>query len=309
MLAGLSSQTCALDNFEVVVVDDGSSDGTVEQLQREQLPFVLRSVRQSNRGPAAARNLGVERARGQLVLFLDDDVVPDATLIAIHLEAHRTQPSRVVVGPMLPAHDWPRSAWVRWEEEKLQLQYKAMLDGEYPCTPRQFYTANASLRRDQFLEAGGFDATFKRAEDVELAYRLRDRGAIFCFEPRAIVTHYPTRTFAAWCRTPYQYGRYDVVMHRDKGHEALPCAAVEFHRRQALNRWLARLCVGRPRLLGATIGGLRGLAWAGDRVRARGIASRALSGIFNLLYWQGVCDEFGSQALVWRTVAAGGASP
>ena len=72
-------------------------------------------------------------------------------------------------------------AWIRWEEEMLEVQYQAMLSGEYPCTPRQFYTANASLSRDRFLEVGGFDGTFKRAEDVEMAYRMRDRGASFVF--------------------------------------------------------------------------------------------------------------------------------
>jgi GT2 family glycosyltransferase len=178
-----------------------------------------------------------------------------------------------------------------------------MIAGEFECTPRQFYTANASLRRGRFLAAGGFDSTFKRAEDVELAYRMRDQGARFVFHPRAIVQHYAERTFEAWCRTPYQYGRYDVVMHREKGHEALPCAAHEFHSRHPLTRVLARACVGRPRLVSSAVVALRAVSGAADRLGQPGAARLALSGIFNLLYWQGVCDEFGGPAPVWQTVA------
>jgi len=305
LLQALEQQT--VRDFEVVVVDDGSTDGTpqrVAALQRQpSYPLVV--LRQPNRGPAAARNAGVERASSELVLFLDDDVVPIPTLLEQHLAVHAAAATSaaVVIGPMTPPANWDRPAWIRWEEDMLEVQYQAMRDGQYPCTPRQFYTANASLQRARFLEVGGFDPTFKRAEDVELAYRMRDRGASFVFLPEAIVYHYAERTFAAWCRTPYQYGRYDVVMYREKRHEALPCAAREFHSRHVLTRWLARACVGHQRLVRAAVVGLQGVAIAADRLQARGAARLALSGIFNLLYWQGASDELGGPALVWRTVA------
>jgi GT2 family glycosyltransferase len=263
------------------------------------LPCALRIVEQPHRGPAAARNLGVEHGQGPLILFLDDDVVPLPDLIAAHVAAHQADQDVVVIGPMSPALDWPRPAWVRWEEEKLQVQYRALMAGEYACTPRQFYTANASLLRARFLAAKGFDPSFKRAEDVELAYRLRDLGARFLFEPRADVVHYPSRSFESWCRTPYLYGCYDVIMHRDKGHETLSCAAFEFHQRHPLNRLLARLCVGREILVRGAVLTMAGAASAAERLGTRRVAAAALSGLFNLLYWQGVCDELGSRRLLW----------
>ena len=67
---------------------------------------------------------------------------------------------------------------------------------------RQFFTGNASLRRDSFLATGGFDPSFHRAEDVELGYRLAALGIQFIFEPSARVWHYPVRSFAAWRLTP-----------------------------------------------------------------------------------------------------------
>jgi GT2 family glycosyltransferase len=304
LLEALERQTVA--DFEVVVVDDGSTDGTPELLARIRTTYNLTVIQQPNRGPAAARNLGSQRANGELLVFLDDDVVPVPGLLAMHLAAHRLNADAdiVAIGPMAAPKNWPRPAWIRWEEEILGVQYRAMLAGEYACSPRQFYTANASLLRARFLDVGGFDQIFKRAEDVEMAYRMRDLGARFVFLPEAIVYHYAERTFDAWCRTPYQYGRYDVIMHREKGHEALPCAAREFHSRHLLTRSLARACVGNAALVGLTVIALRGVADLADRVRARGVARLALSGIFNVLYWQGASDELGGSARVWSTIAA-----
>lgn len=304
LLLALERQTVPPSAFEVVVVDDGSTDGTFESVEQLATTYTLRVFRQPNAGPAAARNRGVEQARSPLILFLDDDVVPVDNLVSQHLELHRSGGKVVVIGPMVPPPNWQRPAWIRWEEEKLADVYRAMLAGEYECTPRQFYTANASLDRDMFLAAGGFDSTYKRAEDVELAYRLRDAGAGFMFVAEAAVYHYASRTFASWSRTPYQYGRYDVMMHREKGHEALSCAVVEFHTRHMLTRVLARACVGHPQLVKFAVAGLRGTASIADRVGAPRAARLALGGIFNVLYWQGVSDEFGGPARVWSAVKA-----
>jgi GT2 family glycosyltransferase len=305
LLRALAQQTLPPERFEVVVVDDGSTDGTAELARSLTLPYALRVLRQPNQGPAQARNLGVAQARGPLVVFLDDDVVPRPHLIAAHVAAHQAHPGAVVIGPMSPPPNWRRPSWVHWEEDLLQIQYQEMLAGKYPCGPRQFYTGNASLWRRQFLEAGGFDPRFKRAEDVELAYRLRDRGARFVFRPEAEVLHYASRSFESWCRTPYLYGRYDVVMYREKGHEALPCAFVEFHRRHPLTRLLVRLCLGRPALARVAVQALRGAAAGSDWGSARRAGRLALSAAFNVLYWQGVCDEFGDAAALRREIATG----
>jgi GT2 family glycosyltransferase len=309
LLDALRAQNLPMDQFEVVVVDDGSTDGTRELLRELRTPYQLSILEQPNAGAGAARNLGVRAAQGELIVFLDDDTVPVPDLLARHVQLHADRPNAVVIGPMVPPADWRRPAWIRWEEDMLEDQYSAMLAGEFECSPRQFYTANVSLERTRFLLAGGFDSSFKRAEDVEMAYRMRDQGAQFVFDADAAVYHYAERTFRAWCRTPYQYGRYDVIMHREKGHEALPCAAHEFHTRHLLTRALARSCVGRAPLVRIAVVSLGATASVADRLGARGVARLALSGIFNLLYWQGASDEFGGAAPVWRTVAAWAVPP
>ena len=92
VLAGLARQTCALAAAEVIVVSDGSTDGTNEWLTdaaaASSRPLQLAPIIQANQGVAAARNAGLARATGELVLFIDDDVAPAPQLVAEHLATH-----------------------------------------------------------------------------------------------------------------------------------------------------------------------------------------------------------------------------
>ena len=86
--------------YEVIVVVDGSTDGTLAMLKRPDWGTRLRVISQPNRGLAAARNRGAAAARGDILLFLDDDMVASADLVAIHLEEHGTSSQKVVLGAL-----------------------------------------------------------------------------------------------------------------------------------------------------------------------------------------------------------------
>jgi GT2 family glycosyltransferase len=303
LIGGLRQQTYPAEHFEMVVVDDGSTDGTVDHLRSLDTPFALRVVGQEHAGPAAARNLGVSHALGDLILFLDDDVLPRPDLIDEHVRAHGESTDLVVIGPMSPPHGWPRPAWIKWDEETLQQQYRAMLAGEWTCTPRQFYTANASVRRSLFQQSGGFDPRFKRAEDVELAFRMERNGARFTFNPRAEILHFASRTFEAWRRTPYQYGRFDVIMQREGTYRTLDKAFTEFHARHVLNRVVIRACLGRPLLRGSAVNMLSAVVLSANRLGVERLARWGLSSIFGILYWTGVSDAMGP-TVVRRSIDA-----
>jgi GT2 family glycosyltransferase len=297
VLAGLEHQSYALDDFEVIVVSDGSSDGTDAYLAALKTPLHFRSVTQPNQGVAAARNNGLKHATGELVLFIDDDVVPTPQLIAEHVRIHAEQADDVIVlGPMLTPDNFVMSPWVRWEQAMLAKQYRAMLSGKYQPSARQFYTGNTSLARAHLIAAGGFDANFRRAEDVELAYRLAQRSLRFIFNPDAIGYHYAERSFRSWLEIAYVYGRNDVIFTRDKHqHWLLPEVLKEFQDRNPLVKLLVRLCLDHDILSKCTLAWLRLVAYLGDRLGRERLVKTAHSGMFNLRYYQGVADEMGGR--------------
>jgi glycosyltransferase involved in cell wall biosynthesis len=88
------------------VVDDGSSDGTRE-IETEAFPFTLRYYWQSNQGDAAARNLGAQQSKADILVFLDDDIVIEPSYLTYLLQAHDTRQNKIVVGKW---NFWPREA-------------------------------------------------------------------------------------------------------------------------------------------------------------------------------------------------------
>jgi GT2 family glycosyltransferase len=306
VLLALGKQTVPLDCFEVIVVSDGSVDGTngyLEEMVANGMAFELIPISQANQGVAAARNTGIARARADFILFIDDDVVPIPKLIAEHWRVLSQDNDVVVLGPMLTPPGVRLSPWVRWEQTMLEKQYQSMIEGRWSPTARQFYTGNTSLAKRHLEAAGGFDPAFRRAEDVELAYRLKDRGLRFIFNPQAIGYHYAERSFASWSSNAYAYGRNDVIMTYQKGQDwLLPTVLEEFPGRHPLVRILTRLCLGQAHLSRAAVSFLCGLALLGDRLNIESLPRFAYSGIFNLRHYQGIADELGGAAHFWKAI-------
>ncbi len=298
VLRALGRQDVPKGTFEVVVVCDGDVDGSaaVCRALAPELPYALCVVEQPNAGPAAARNRGVAEARAPLIVFLDDDVVPDAGLIAAHLAAQQGQRERVAIGPLLPPPDARLNAWGAWEERTLCRQYDAMLAGWWQATYRQFYTGNASVLKQHILAVGGFDPSYRRAEDVELALRLRDHGLSFAFLPEARGWHYVHRTFASWTRMPTAYGAADVAMARAGRPEVLRGLADEYRYRNRPVRFLTMACAGRPLAVGAVTAGLGLLARGAGVLSIAGVANAACSLVFNVRYYDGLAGALGGRA-------------
>lgn len=307
VLAGLEKQSYPFDKFEVIIVSDGSTDGTNDYLQQVAAQSVLnvRPVLQENQGPAAARNHGIQVARGELILFIDDDVVPVPTLIEAHVASHRrAEHDIVVMGPMHTPSEFNMKPWVRWEQAMLDKQYELWATSEWKSDARRFYTGNASVARQHLLDANGFDTNFRRSEDAELAYRLAEQGIEFVFNPEAVGYHYAERSFASWLQTPYMYGRNDVICARDKGHSwLLNAIGKEFNSRHSFTRWLARLCISRRPANRLAIIVLRVVAEIATWFGMKSISQLAYSGIFNLRHFQGVTDELGGRQQFFQLVA------
>jgi GT2 family glycosyltransferase len=303
VLGALADQTMPGPSYEVIVVSDGSTDGTDEYLRSGQTPLEVVAVSQPNSGPGPARNAGVERARGNIVVFVDDDVVAEPDLVEQHVRSHDQGDGRlVVVGPMLTPADFRPSAWIQWEQDKLEQQYEAMERGDWGATFRQFYTGNASLPRALIHEVGGFDAKFRRAEDVEMSYRLHEAGCRFEFNPGAVGWHYAERSFESWLGNARAYGVNDVVFARDHGRpELLSIVRDEFPQRNGLIRGMVRLVAGR-RVSPAIQAVVNAQARLAARLGLTRSASALLSAAYNLAYYRGVADELGGSGAFRKAI-------
>jgi GT2 family glycosyltransferase len=304
VITALEQQAYPAEAYEVIVVSDGSTDGTDAYLETYRGTMRLRWLPQVNKGPAAARNAGVQKAAGEYIVFVDDDVVPEPQLLEEHARSHHEAGRDVVVlGPLLTPEGFEMSPWVRWEQEMLMKQYKAMLRGDWQASARQFYTGNASLRRSHIMAAGGFDENFRRAEDVELAYRLANNGLEFVFNIRAAGMHFADRSFRAWLDAAYTYGRNDVIFARDRNQEwLLPTIRREFKERHYLIRSLVRVCSGRSRLTRIASTALKFAADAATFLRAGVLEQQAYSGLFNLQYYYGFLRELNNDPFLFKDV-------
>ena len=293
LITALEQQAYPSDAYEVIVISDGSTDGTDAYLEAFRSTMRLRWFPQANRGPAAARNAGIQKADGEFIVFIDDDVVPEPQLLGEHARSHHEAGQDVVVlGPLLTPEGFEMAPWVRWEQEMLMKGYRALLRGDWPASARQFYTGNASLRRAHILAAGGFDEGLRRAEDVELAYRLANNGLDFVFNIQAAGMHFAERSFRAWLDAAYTYGRNDVIFARDRNQKWLLSAVhQEFRDRHFFIRSLVRMCRGRSGLTWIATSALKLAADAATLLRASELERFAYSGLFNLQYYTGLFNE------------------
>lgn len=185
-LLGLAQQSIPTDQFEVIVVDDGSEDRSHEKLQNIHLPYKLIILQQKKCGPASARNLGAENAKGKYYVFLDIDMIPDKNLLASYLINFNNTPQAVIIGRQLP---WPRAFSTQFIEIFLSsLSYDL---GTQPIHPQYYHLAagNFAVDKTTFDALGGFDTEMIMGEDVEFGYRAYKRGTRLIYDPQAIGYH------------------------------------------------------------------------------------------------------------------------
>jgi GT2 family glycosyltransferase/peptidoglycan/xylan/chitin deacetylase (PgdA/CDA1 family) len=238
-VAALEKQT--FRDFEAVVVDDGSGDGTAAALRALTVGFPLTVVEQENGGSAAARNAGARAAGGEILLFLDDDMEADLELLAQHERSHRDG-AEMVIGD-LPIHpdsppgllSWGVGVWTETRRERLTRP------GAEPGLD-DFLTGQISIGREAFDRLGGFDTSFTReglfgGEDIDFGYRALKAGLKIVFEPEARSYQYYEVDADTYLRRSWETGRSEeelVLKHPEQASRFE--AAPSFHTRTA--RWL-----------------------------------------------------------------------
>lgn len=215
-LAALEAQTLPADRFEVIVSDDGSGDGTYEQVQAYagRSPLRITVLTGPNGGPAAARNRGIAVARGAWVAFTDDDCVPEKDWLESFATAAATGAFDGAGGFVQRYRDTLLGRYIDWS---LMMMPPLRGDG----TAVYLVTANALFRRTLLHDLGGFDPAFKApgGEDPHLSYRARERGARLVYLPEARIRHMHRDTIGGIHRTWFQYGVGERVMDTLRGQD------------------------------------------------------------------------------------------
>ncbi len=214
VLSALEEQQNAPE-LEVIVIDDGSTDGTAEWLRQRRWKVSHRWESRPNEGPAAARNRGVEMASGERVAFLGDDTVPSAGWLAAHAEAHDANGEDDLLA-VLGYTGWhPRmrvNPFLHYiNDYGLQFGY-ALIDDPSDVPFNFFYTSNISLPRRVLLQ-DPFNLAFPYPawEDIELSYRLKTKGLRMIYEARATVSHDHPTTLRRFCERQEKVGYSGVV--------------------------------------------------------------------------------------------------
>ena len=179
-LEALFSQNFPKDEYEIVFVDDGSTDTSLAMAQElaNTAPCRLRVLTKPNDGLSRARNLGIRNCEGEILLFMDDDTFADPNLLKEHWLIHQQHPNAVVMG------------WVNHIEELDPQGPRKYVMADYSRS--FFWTSNVSVRKKYIDQVGGFDEDFREYgwEDMELGYRLKQLGLQRHINEKAIVSHF-----------------------------------------------------------------------------------------------------------------------
>jgi glycosyltransferase involved in cell wall biosynthesis/peptidoglycan/xylan/chitin deacetylase (PgdA/CDA1 family) len=282
--------------FEVIVVVDGSNDGTATCLRSLEVSFPLIVLEQSNSGASLARNQGAQAARGEILLFLDDDMEADPDLLAEHERCYKSG-TEMVIGHM-PLHpDSPEGILKRgvgtWAEERLA---RLTSPGAKPAL-HDLLTGQFSIRKQTFDAVGGFDTAFTQGgafgnEDIDFGYRIEQRGLHIVFNPRAVSWQRYVVQPDAYLRQRRDSGRADVALARkfpERASEIFTTKGVKHWKNRFLWRPVLKIPLVAPLLAEALRRSSLALIDRSEGFLARRLFKEAIS----VQYWSGVQESGG----------------
>jgi len=211
-LSALAGQVYPREQYEVIVVDDGSAFDVDDVRARLEAPFTkFQLIKQTNAGPAAARNTGAAVARHAFLAFIDDDCAPHPDWLHKLSDVLRGNPNALVGGRSCNPSDNLYAA-----------ASQTIMDVVYAHFNRNYQRAvffpshNMAISRKRFLEVGGFDPSFRWSEDRDLCDRVAARGWQLVAAPDAIVDHGHVSGLIEFFKQHFEYGRGAWQFHRSR---------------------------------------------------------------------------------------------
>jgi glycosyltransferase involved in cell wall biosynthesis len=268
-LDALNNQTAAPDEYEIIVVNDGSQDETESMLSTLRLRPQLRVITIPNSGQPAAQNTGAASANGRYLLFIDDDVFAAPLLIEAHLSAQRYSKGALVMGHLdleLPHPDnITRTLAYWWREHYDRLGRLRRLENA-----TDFYGGNSSLPKADFHAVGGFRTDLPRGFDAEFAWKAYRHGLSLIFEPAAAGPQSYQKSWRNALSDSLKEGSSAVALSRLHQELSADLPLSKFAEEGFLLHWLRHSLLAlncRPATLGA-IGERCGGGWLGRRCHA-----------------------------------------
>ncbi len=185
VLNRLFNQTYPKDAYEVIVIDDDSTDDTGVMVKKLSAPCSLRYLWQEKKGPAAARNYGLSKAQGEVIIFVDSDIIVGSDFIEEHLSYHKKHDRVIVRAPVIRTQNRDNPIGERMKLTDFSSAF--------------FATGNTSVKKSFLSQAGPFDEDFKEYgwEDLEMGERLRKLGLSVKTNKRAVGYHYQKKLHLA----------------------------------------------------------------------------------------------------------------
>jgi len=204
------NQSIPRNDYEVILVDDGSTDSTLQTVHRH-FADRIHCIRQDNQGPAAARNLGASHAKGGILVFTDSDCELD-----FHFVERIIRPfddNDQIAGVQGSYKTRQHEFMARFIQIEIETRYSKMRKDRYTDFVGSYA---AAYRKDVFIEHGGFDTSYPIAsgEDADLSFRLSRNGHKMVFEPEAFVYHRHPVSLSHYLRVKFYRGFWRIRLYR-----------------------------------------------------------------------------------------------
>ncbi|HPJ17004.1 MAG TPA: glycosyltransferase [Candidatus Woesebacteria bacterium] len=223
--------------YEIIIIDDGSDEGYLKRLTKIDNLILIKT---NHGGPAAARNIGLKKAKGEIVLFINDDTIITKGFIDKHLDFHKKNKNEnvAVIGPFIEPKELIDNSIMKWlvNDSNLHFKYQKAENNELPWY--YFWTCNISVKKIFLIQNKlNFDEDFKVAawEDIEFGYRAKNKNLKIYFDEKLKAYHWHHFNFEDLMKRFYSHGRGMFVISKKIPRKHLPMLA------KIENRVIARI--------------------------------------------------------------------